>query len=152
MRVFDPRDGQWKESDNPALMVAQLMRDAGGDVNEDAVRAAADFCDEPVETTSYGDQPRVDCFHEHTKSVQAVGDRVPRFHVCADCGAQLAACADCGGPINLSGGIGTGRPFQEHVHEFAKIEPAAKLTRGGYLRDNPFGPSDDGQSFLRRKK
>lgn len=45
MRVFDPRDGQWKESDNPVLMVAQFARDAGGDMNDAAVTAEANYAD-----------------------------------------------------------------------------------------------------------
>lgn len=48
MRVFDPRDQQWKESNNPALMVAQLARDAGGEVNDEVVSQEADHCDQIV--------------------------------------------------------------------------------------------------------
>jgi hypothetical protein len=59
---------------------------------------------------------RATCLHEHTRRVQTVSDRFPRYHLCDDCHGQLAACAECGEPIKLSGGIGTGRPYQEHVH------------------------------------
>lgn len=54
MRVFDPRDGQWKESNNPALMMAQFMVPPGeppmaSAINWDAVAEAANYFDEPIE-------------------------------------------------------------------------------------------------------
>lgn len=62
MRVFDPRDGQWKESDNPALMSAQFVREQTPppEIDEGFVAKMADYCegtfdDVKVETTDNGD-------------------------------------------------------------------------------------------------
>lgn len=55
MIVFDPRDQQWKESDNPALMLAQHMMTMyalpTSEVDWTKVVTDADFCDQPVDAT-----------------------------------------------------------------------------------------------------